>query len=444
MAVSPFDSALYRDLYCDAEVDTLLGDEAELRSMLQVEAAFSRVQGRLGIIPAESAEVIDRVASSCDLDPSSLAATTAKDGIPVPALVAALREAVGDAEHAQYVHWGATTQDIMDTALVLRLRELISVYRKRIASLLQVFAGLAEQHAELPMVAHTRRQAAIPTSFGAQVAAWGTPLLTHLEVLAQTEPRLLRVSLSGAAGNSAVLGDDAQAIRQALAEELGLGADEISWHSDRSVLAEFSGWLTRVAGSLAKFAEDVILASQSEIGELTIDGGGSSSTMPNKQNPVSAESIQTLFRISVAMDGLMHEALLHRQQRDGSAWALEWHALPQLCMACASSLKHALALATGLQPSGERMLANLEEGGGLIYAEAFSFELARKLPRPEAQARIKNLCRQVAAGQGTLVELATQSFPEIDWATLAKPEAQLGDAPEQARSFAKRVAALME
>ena len=442
MTVSPFDSELYRDLYYDPEVHALLSDEAELRSMLQVEAALARAQGRLGVIPAASATAIDQAAADCRIEPSALAATTATDGIPVPALIAALRDAIGAPEHAQYLHWGATTQDIMDTALVLRLRELCGLYRRRIHPLLKALAGLAETHAELPMVAHTRRQAAIPTSFGAQVAAWGAPLLTHLEVLAQIEPRLLRVSLSGAAGNSAALGDDADAVRRGLADELGLELPEFAWHTDRAALAEFSAYLTRVCGSLAKFAEDVILGSQSGIGELVIDGGGSSSTMPNKQNPVAAETILTLFRFGQAMDGLMQEALLHRQQRDGSAWALEWHALPQLCMACASALNHALSLAGNLRPNAERMRANLEQGGGLVYAEAISFELARSMPRPEAQARVKAFCQQVQQGEGSLAELAAQAFPDIDWDAITAAEARLGDAPAQAHRFAERVAAL--
>jgi 3-carboxy-cis,cis-muconate cycloisomerase len=289
------------------------------------------------------------------------------------------------------------------------------------------------------MAARTRAQIATPTSFGAVVAAWGSPLLTHLEVLAQLKLRLLRVSLAGASGNSAALGEKAGAVRSALATELELGDSTLAWHSDRSTLAEFASLLTRINGSLAKMAEDCMLATQVEVGELVLTQGGASSTMPHKNNPVVGETLVSLFHLSSAMDGLMTRAMLHRQQRDGVAWALEWHALPQICMATARALALAFDHARELQPDAAAMEARLATGNGLVYAEAISFKLAEIMPRPEAQDVVKSLCKQALERGCSLPKLIVQNYPDTDWSAITTPAAQLGDAPQQAREFAARV-----
>ena len=439
MPASPFESEIYRDLLHDAEVGELFSDVAEIRAMMRVEGALAKVQGKLGLIPADSATVIHRAATELHLDPASLSMGTGQAGVPVPALVTAFRTAMDSQEHAQYLHWGATSQDIMDTGLILRLARVCKLIQDRVTRLLQSLAQQADTHAELPMAARTRSQIATPTSLGAAIAAWGAPLLEHREVLAQLKPRLLRVSLAGASGNSTALGNRAAELRTALASELGLGDSALAWHSNRSALAEFSSLLTRIGGSLAKIGEDHILAARSEVGELGIKKGGGSSTMPQKNNPVAAEILVSLFRVSAAMEGLMTEAMLHRQQRDGVAWSLEGHALPQICMATARALTLALEVTDGLRPNAGRMDAHLAGGLGLIYAEAISFELATIMPRPEAQDAVKRLCAESLEQSRSLPELVAQNYPNIDWAAIATPAAQLGDAPDQARAFAARV-----
>ena len=399
MPASPFESEIYRDLLHDAEVGELFSDVAEIRAMMRVEGALAKVQGKLGLIPADSATVIHRAATELHLDPASLSMGTGQAGVPVPALVTAFRTAMDSQEHAQYLHWGATSQDIMDTGLILRLARVCKLIQDRVTRLLQSLEQQADTHAELPMAARTRSQIATPTSLGAAIAAWGAPLLEHREVLAQLKPRLLRVSLAGASGNSTALGNRAAELRTALASELGLGDSALAWHSNRSALAEFSSLLTRIGGSLAKIGEDHILAARSEVGELGIKKGGGSSTMPQKNNPVAAEILVSLFRVSAAMEGLMTEAMLHRQQRDGVAWSLEGHALPQICMATARALTLALEVTDGLRPNAGRMDAHLAGGLGLIYAEAISFELATIMPRPEAQGRGQATVRGVSRAE---------------------------------------------
>ena len=439
VATSPFDSAIYGELLHDGDVGELFGDDAVVGAMMRVEGALARVQGRLGLIPPASAAVIDRAMRELRVDPSSLARGTRAAGIPAPALVDALRAALQAPGHAHYLHWGATSQDIMDTGLVLRLRGVCDIVEDRLTRLLRALAQQAATHAELPLAARTRAQIATPTSFGAVVAAWGAPLLAHHEALAQLRPRLLRVSLAGAAGNAAALGNQVERLRAELAAELALGDSELAWHSDRAAMVEFSGLLVRINGSLAKLGEDCIVGCRSEMGELKLGSGGGSSTMPQKRNPVAAETIVSLFRVAAAMNGLMQEALVHREQRDGVAWALEGHALPAICMASARALALAVALVDELQPDPEAMLANLCGGRQLAFAEAISFELARTMPRPRAQAEVKRLCAEAGGGAGSLVELAARDYPDVDWQAVAAPAAQLGDAPRQAARFVARV-----
>ena len=298
----------------------------------------------------------------------------------------------------------------MDTALVLRLKTVCDLIEQRLVVLLQALAKQADVYAELPMAARTRAQIATPTSFGAVIAAWGSPLLSHLEALAQLRSRLLRVSLAGASGNATALGDRVGAVRSALAAELGLGTSFLCWHSDRSSLAEFCSLLTRVSGSIAKLAEDCIMLTRTEVGELVLAQGGGSSTMPQKNNPVIAETMVSLFQISTSMDGLMTQAMLHRQQRDGSAWALEWHALPQLCMATAKTLALAVNLALEWQPQATAMEARLNDGNGLAYAEAINFKLAETMPRARAQNEVKHLC---APSTGTGLFAGTADRTEL-------------------------------
>ena len=442
MATSPFDSGIYRELLHDEEIGDLFSDAAVIAAMMQVEGALAKVQGKLGLLPEASARAIERAMQELRVDPAHLATGTRAAGVPVPALIDTLREAMQAPEHAQYLHWGATSQDIMDTGMVLRLRGVCDIVEQRLAQLLQALARQAETHAELPLAARTRAQIATPTSFGAVVAAWGAPLLTHLSVLAQLRPRLLRVSLAGASGNSAALGGQAEELRAELAAELVLGDSELAWHSDRAALVEFAALLVRIGGSLAKLGEDFIVACRTEIGELTLGRGGGSSTMPQKQNPVIAETIVSLFRVGAAMNALMLESMAHREQRDGVAWALEGHALPMICMASAKALAQSMSLVQELQPDPVAMLANLRGDQQLVFAEAISFELARTMPRPQAQAEVKRLCTEARNGGGSLVELVAREYPDVDWSAATTPAEQLGDAPRQAARFVARVSKL--
>ena len=274
MAGSVFTSALYGDLFSTADVGRLFTDSAELRAMLLVEGTLAQVQGSLGIIPADSAAAIRRASLEIQLDPGALRKPTGQNGVSVPGLVAAFRSEMQAPEHAQFVHWGATSQDIIDTGLMLRLRQALVLVEADLRDWVQTLATLAETHAHTPMPARTYGQHATPTSFGAVVASWGQPVLDLLNEMETLRASCLFVSLSGAAGTSSALGATAPQQRADLATALGLGDPERSWHTDRTPVLRIADWMTRVTLALAKLGEDTTELVQTGIAELELGGAG--------------------------------------------------------------------------------------------------------------------------------------------------------------------------
>jgi 3-carboxy-cis,cis-muconate cycloisomerase len=433
MPAAPADSALYGGLFNDPETARLFTDSAEVRAMLLVEGALARVQGALGLIPAEAAAYIDRASQEVQIDPAALATETAQNGVPVPALLAAFRKQAGAPEPMRYLHWGATSQDIMDTALALRLRPMLALWETRLADLLSTLADLAEAHADQPMAARTYGQFATPTSFGAVIAAWGWPLLDWKDQLVPLREVVLKVSLSGAAGTLSAMGPQGPQVRADLATALGLNDPGHSWHSDRSAPSQLASYAAGLAGSLGKLGEDVLALSQSGLSEVRQQGGGSS-TMPQKQNPVGASALVALSRHVIGLTSLVHQSALHRQQRDGAAWFGEWLALPQLCICTGRLLTLATDVTAALHPDPATMERLLQSDHGLIHAEALAFALARLMPRPDAAAIVKTLCDEAQATGTALQTLVARDFPDLDWTP-----GDLGSAPDEARAFVARV-----
>lgn len=428
MPASIFDSAIYRGLFGDAEVEALFSDSAVVRAMLLVEGALAEVQGELGLIPLDSALFITRASREVQIDPSGFARETAVNGVPVPALVAAFRKAMEAPEHAQYIHWGATSQDIMDTGLALRLRRAVAIIDARLGSLIGRLGALAADHADLPMAARTYGQFATPTSFGAVIASWGRPVMRHRARIAAADVAV--VSLGGAAGTLSAMEGQGPAVRAGLAARLGLSDPGVSWHTERDGQGALMDALVGLLVSLGKMGEDLILLTQSGVDEVVLAGAGGSSTMPQKQNPVGPSVLVALARYSVAVGGAFQGAGLHRQQRDGAAWFTEWMVLPQIVIAAARALALAEDLARGLRPDAAAMARNMLSGGGLIAAESYSFALARQMPRPAAQAKVKALCAEVVQSGVPLADLMARDFPGL------QADLGLGEAPAEARAFA--------
>ncbi|MFU8862957.1 MAG: lyase family protein [Rhodobacterales bacterium] len=437
MAASVFDSPLYARLFPTGEVGRLFTDSAEVRAMLLVEGALAKAQGALGVIPETAAAFLHRAAMEVQIDPAGLAKATGENGVSVPGLVAAFRSAMDAPDYAQYVHWGATSQDIIDTALMLRLRQMLALQEDMMKATVKALGQLAADHATTPMAARTYGQHATPTSFGATVAHWGAPLLDRLAELPALRQSCLWVSLSGAAGTSAALGPKAAETRAALAQALSLHDPQRSWHSDRAPILRLAGWQMRLAVALGKMAEDLMILTQTGIGEVSLGASGASSTMPQKQNPVLPSAMAATSRQVTGLYATLQGAALHRMDRDGAAWFTEWLVLPQLCLATTSTLIHAHSLSQTLAPLPGAMLASMSDGQNLIHAEALSFALAQHMPRPEAQAAIKNLCRQAGESGADLAALAAAAYPDLDLAPVFAPSNQMGQAPAEARHFAK-------
>jgi 3-carboxy-cis,cis-muconate cycloisomerase len=439
MPASPINSLIYAGLFGDPETERLFSDSAEVRAMLLVEGALARVQGELGLIPAEAAAFIARAAHEAQIDPGALAADTASNGVPVPALLAAFRKVATAPDMMQYLHWGATSQDIMDTGLALRLRPVLALWDARLVSLLQQMASLAKTHSALPMAARTYGQIATPTSFGAVVASWGWPLITARDNLAALRPAVLHVSLSGAAGTLSAMGPQGPTVRAALAQALDLSDPGHSWHSDRSGIGQLAGFAATLAASLGKIGEDLILLTQSGLAEVTLGQGGASSTMPQKRNPVAPSALVALARMVVGQAAILQGAGLHRQQRDGAAWFTEWLTLPQTCIALGRMLTLAQDCLTGLQPDPAALAAQMDTAHGGLYAEALTFALARDLPRPKAEQQVKELLAKAAASGQHIATLASQAHPALDWPAIIATS--LGQAPNEAQSFSSKVSA---
>lgn len=437
MTASIYDSAMFRDLMQDRETAALFTDTAELRAMLLVWGALARAQAVHGLIPAPAAEAIQRAAIEIQIDPAALAAETGANAVVVPALASTFRAEMKAPEAAQFVHFGATSQDIVDTALALRLRQVLVLVEARLTGLIGILGRMAADHAETPMLARTYGQAAVVTSFGAVAASWGWPLTEALDELPSIRDRTLRVSLSGAAGTLSAMGPEGPAVRAGLAEGLNLGDPGRSWHSDRSGLAALSAWATRLTGSLGKMGADLCLLTRTDLAEVSLGSGGGSSTMPQKSNPVGPSVLVAIASHVAGLNGVMQSSLVHREQRDGGAWIAEWMSFPQICLGLGRSLALASEVADGLAPDPARMRRAIDATGGAIFAEALTFRLAQSLPRPDAATLVKGLCARLTEECTTLEDLASREILGHDLTGVFDPAAQLGTAPDEARAFAE-------
>ncbi|MBC08194.1 3-carboxy-cis,cis-muconate cycloisomerase [Thalassospira sp.] len=428
MSVSPFDSALLGNLFSDPEIAALFEDRAQISSMLLFESALAAAEARAGLIPKESATRIAEVCRDFTPDPATLAAGTASAGVPVPALVKALKAEIGG-EDARYVHFGATSQDVVDTALVLQLRDAIAIIRRRIRKLAKALSAHADAHRKTVMIGRTRSQQAVPTTFGLKAAGWLAPLVRIDRRIESLASDLLRVSFGGAAGTLASIGDKAPEVESNLAEELDLPLADMPWHAQRDGLVDFASQLTSLTGALGKMGQDLVLLAQSEIAEVQPGKGGGSSTMPHKSNPVQAEMLVTLARFNAGQLGTFAQSQLHDHERCGASWLLEWLTLPQIMMATGTALAQAVEMAPDLKINTERMAENLELSRGAMLAEAATFSLADHIGRDAADKLVKEAVANSAANQSNLFdELPKLTDAPVDWDQVRDPVNYIGQA----------------
>lgn len=349
MSLSPFEHPFLSGLMGDAEIASLLSAGSDIDAMLRFETALAQAEAECGVIPAEVEAAITAGLSGFSPDMDALSAGVAKDGVVIPELVRQMRGAVGG-DAAQKVHFGATSQDVIDTSLILRLKTITSILAARLDRLVTDIETLAKRDGARPLMGYTRMQAAIEITAGDRIASWRAPLERSRVRLSAFCENGFAVQFGGAAGTLEKLGAKGPAVRAALAARLGL-ADRPQWHSQRDTIADFAGLLSLITGSLGKFGQDIALMAECG-GEIRLSGGGGSSAMPHKQNPVAAELLVTLARFNATQLTAMHQSLVHEQERSGTAWALEWLVLPQMVLATGVALTTAIRLGRQIETLG--------------------------------------------------------------------------------------------
>jgi 3-carboxy-cis,cis-muconate cycloisomerase len=354
-----YQSTIFSKYLGDEQMLQLVSDEALINKMLEFETALAKAQASIGIIPSIAADEINDVLMQLKINPVDLAAGTLQNGIPVISLLSLAKEKLS-ADAKKLLHYGATSQDAMDTAQVLIIRDAVVLIEERINSLIKNLHQLLKQFGETPCMAHTRGQQAIPITFAVKINAWLFPLQRQLERLAQIKNRLLAVQLGGAAGTLSVYADKAKTLIIALANELKLQPAK-QWHAQRDCLCEFTNWLAMLTGILGKMGADILVLSQTEINEVQESGaGGKSSAMPHKNNPVLSEALVALARMNAMLQSQQLQSLLHVNERDAAAWILEWNAIPQMLINAGTALNHSMSISTTIQVNADVMKRNVK------------------------------------------------------------------------------------
>jgi 3-carboxy-cis,cis-muconate cycloisomerase len=386
-------------LFGSEAVAKAFSDNACLQRMLDFEAALARAEARVGVIPEGAARAIAEQCQASKLNFADLGRVAAEAGnlaIPLVAQLTAVVKAT-DPEAARYVHWGATSQDVIDTGLVLQVREALTQMMESIDRLCELLAGLADRYRDTPMVARTWMQHAVPTVFGFKVAGWLDVMHRHRSRIEALRTHGLTLQFGGAAGTLASLGDRGLAVAHALAEELQLSLPDLPWHSHRDRVAEIATTLALCAGSLGKIARDIALQTQTEVGELAESaktGRGGSSTMPHKRNPVNTAVILAAAERVPGLTATMLSAMQQEHERGLGNWYAEWETLPEIFRLVGGALERAVTLMDGLDVYADRMLANLQLTRGLIFAEVASMALASHLGKSEAHRLLEEASRK--------------------------------------------------
>ncbi|KAF4616455.1 hypothetical protein D9613_008702 [Agrocybe pediades] len=397
------DSLVFRNLFSTQKSAEIWGDQQRTRYYLQFEAALARVQARLGLIPKEAAEAINKKCHLELIDIEELGEETKRIGYPVLPLVKQLVRLVNkDAEGlGEWAHWGATTQDVTDTATVLQLRDTCALVSEALDGIIKASEELSLKYKSTPMAARSNLQQAVPMTFGFKMARLLATFKRHRERLGEILPRLLVLEFGGAVGTLATLADTGVAlqVQEGVAQELGLAVPEIAWHTERDRIAEIGSFFALVTGTCAKFAMDVKLMMQTEVNEVSepyAPHRGSSSTMPQKRNPISSAYITAIASTVRQLSAALFDAMVEDHERSTGPWEIEWIVLPQISTLTHSALNHTLDLLRGLEVHPENMRRNLDITNGAIVSEAVMMALGRSIGRQVAHDLIYDICQEAA------------------------------------------------
>jgi 3-carboxy-cis,cis-muconate cycloisomerase len=405
------DSLIFQGIFSTDEMRSVWSDENRTQHYLDIEAALAKVQGKLGIIPQEAA---DEIVSHCRLDQIDMAELrrqTERIGYPIIAVVnqinALCRDGLGE-----FCHWGATTQDITDTATVLQIREALDLVDDELTAISAGLARLAREHRDTPMIGRSNLQQAIPVTFGYKMAGLLSAIERHRERLGQLRERVLVGEFAGAAGTLASLESGAMETQAGLCAELGLQQPVIAWHTIRDNIAEVGTFLGLVGGTLGKLSMDVKLMMQTEVGEVFepfAHGRGSSSTMPQKRNPISSCYIHAAISVVRQHAAALMDAMVADHERSTGPWEIEWIVLPEAFCLMAGALKQARSVVEGLEVDPEAMRRNIDLTGGLVMSEAVMMGLGPYLGREYAHDLVYDLCREAVTQRRPLLDLLEEN-----------------------------------
>jgi 3-carboxy-cis,cis-muconate cycloisomerase len=415
MAATIVDSTIFGDIFSAAAMRRVWSDENRTAKYLQVEKALALVQGRLGIIPQEAAAEIARNCDIAKIDMAKLREQTERIGYPVLGVVSQLNALCRD-KLGEYCHWGATTQDVTDTATVLQIREGLELIEADLAAISASLAALAQRYRDAPVIGRSNLQQAIPVTFGFKMAAILAGIERHRERLAELKPRVLMGEFGGACGTLASIDKGALETQAGLMAELRLGAPDIAWHTVRDTIAEVGCFLGLVGGSLGKIAMDVKLMMQTEVAEVYepfAPGRGSSSTMPQKRNPISSCYIHAAISVVRQHAAALLDAMVADHERSTGPWEIEWIALPEAFCLLAGALRHTRFVLDGLEVDAARMRANIDVTHGLVMSEAVMMGLGPYIGREYAHDLVYDLCRQAIAQDRPLLDVLAE-HPEIN------------------------------
>jgi len=411
-AATVTDSVIFRNIFSTSECAAIWSDEGRTTCYLEIEAALARVQGRLGIIPEKAAEEISNACNIALIDWDELRKQTELIGYPVLGVVKQIVKKVNEVEPGlgEWAHWGATTQDITDTATVKQLHNTLKLVQKSLNQIISGLGDLAKKYKGTPMAARSNLQQAVPMTFGFKMARLLATFKRHKTRLDEIWDRVRVVEFSGAAGTLASIAHTGKAMecQAELAKELDLKVPEIAWHTERDRIAEVGGLFAMLTATCAKFALDLKLMMQTEVGEVSepfVMHRGSSSTMPQKRNPIGSVYITAMAATVRQLSASLYEAMVEDHERSTGPWEIEWIVLPQICTLTHATLEQTAKLVGGLEVHPEAMQRNLALTQGTIVSENVMMGLGPKLGRQYAHDLVYELCRKATQEQRPLLEL---------------------------------------
>ncbi|OAL30870.1 hypothetical protein AYO20_08563 [Fonsecaea nubica] len=416
--VSAIDSRVFRNLFGTEQIRKVFSDTAYLERCVDVEVALAKAQARAKIIPQDAADQIASKARASSLDLSRLSDETEIVGYPILPLVRQLAAMCGDYA-GKYLHWGATTQDIMDTASMLQIRLGLSIVESELDRVIKATESLAERYKATPMAGRTHLQHALPVTFGYKCAVWLSSLYRHSERLRQIQPRALMVQYGGAAGTLASLGagEEGIVVRKELAKEIGLADPPISWHVARDGIAETLNLLALIGGTIGKIALDLMIMCSNELAEVAepfVPHRGASSTMPQKRNPISSELMLAASKVLRSNASLGLDAMVADFERASGPWHLEWIAVPESFTVAVGALHQAAFALSGLVVDERQMLTNLNSTAGLIVGEAVMMGLAPFIGRQRAHDVVYQACQEAVQDKTSLLETLSRDKSIVD------------------------------